>query len=554
MKLNRSYLSLAISIIVALSFVLAGCQAAPTATPTTAPTATSVPQLAQPTPTARAATPPPVVAAATPTQAPPTPTPKPKAEGKVVIVTGEEPDSLEHHMAYSYVGFLPLRNIQEALLNRDSKTNELIGELATKWEQVKPDTWRFTLRSGVKFHNGEAVDADTAAYMTNRTWSKDNNFFIRQFIGPEISAKVVDASTVDITTASPDPILPLRVYFAPFAAMKHAKENPEELATKPIGTGPYKFVEWSRGQYIRLTANEDYWGGVPKIKDVVFNFRKESAVRSATVMAGEADLARSVNPDDCKKAPKCISAPTVETLFVRIDTPHIALRDLRVRQALAYAIDKEGIIKTILSGEGTLAAQIVGPFVNGHNPDLKPYPYDVAKSKALLAEAKAAGIKVESPLSVNIRGGYFARVQEGAEAVSNMLNVVGFKTTIKAWDTASHRTYYRQQPIPEDRGALFFHLHGNEMGDASASVTSYFRKDSTLAAYWTPKTEEMDNKARSLVGPERTNAYQEIMKVLYDDVAIVPISHLGTSYALGKRLEWTPRLDAFVLVKDMTLK
>ena len=489
-----------------------------------------------------------------PTAVPPTPTvAQPKSEGKITIVSGVEPETLEYHMAYSREQALPLRNVTEALLNRDPKTNDLIGEMATKWEQTNPTTWRFTLRKDVKFHNGEALDAEGAAWITNRNWKKENNFGIRQFIGPELTAKAVDPLTLEITTAAPDPILPFRMYFSTIAAAKHAQANPEELPTKPIGTGPYKLVEWIKGQYIKMTANENYWGGPPKIKDVVFNFRKESAVRVAMVQTGEADLARLVNPEDCKKAPACISAPSAETLFLRIDTPHAALKDLRVRKAMAAAIDTPSILSQILAGEGILAAQLVNPIVNGHNPALKPYAYNPDEAKKLMDEAKAAGVPTNSPLEVILRAGRFARAEEATEALSNMINKVGFNSKVKIMDVAQERAYGQVRPAPPERGGLLFRYHGNEIGDSSASISSYYRCDGTLSTYCNPKVDEMDTKARVLTGAERTKAYQEIWKVVYDDVAVIPMVHVGISYAFSKKLTWNPRIDGFILVKDVTL-
>ena len=127
--------------------------------------------------------------------------------GKLIVSMSVEPDTLENWKAYSTDGHPILRNVQEALLNRDPVTNELVGELATAWEQTDDRTWRFTLRQGVTFHNGDPFNAEVAAYGTNYTWSPENEFEIYQFIGPDITATAVDEYTLDVSDgrAGPDP-------------------------------------------------------------------------------------------------------------------------------------------------------------------------------------------------------------------------------------------------------------------------------------------------------------------------------------------------------------
>ncbi|MEJ7786183.1 MAG: ABC transporter substrate-binding protein, partial [Solirubrobacteraceae bacterium] len=157
--------------------------------------------------------------------------------GKLVVSMSVEPDTLENWKAYSTDGHPILRNVQEALLNRDPVSNELVGELATAWEQTDDLTWRFTLREGVTFHNGDPFNAEVAAFGINYTWSEENGFEIFQFIGPLITAMAVDEYTLDVATTEPDPILPARLYFSPIPNMKQVQERPDSLVSEPMGTG-----------------------------------------------------------------------------------------------------------------------------------------------------------------------------------------------------------------------------------------------------------------------------------------------------------------------------
>jgi peptide/nickel transport system substrate-binding protein len=155
--------------------------------------------------------------------------------------------------------------------------------------------------------------------------------------------------------------------------MIQVMERPDTLPVEPIGTGPYKFVEWERGQYLRLEAFPEWWGntaddayGAVTIKDVEFVARPESAVRAAMVNTGEAQFARFLAPEDCATTPQCVTASSVETIFLRLDTMHPAMSDLRIRKAIGMAIDKQGVADSLFGG-GEAASQLVGPSATGYN-------------------------------------------------------------------------------------------------------------------------------------------------------------------------------------------
>jgi peptide/nickel transport system substrate-binding protein len=534
--------------------------AAPTtapAAPTTAPAAQQ-PASAAPT-TAPAAQQP---APAKPTAAPAAPA-RVEAKGSMVIALNEEPPMLAAHDATATFSYPVMRNITEALLNRDPKTNELVPELATKWEQTNPTTWRFTLRQGVKFHDGTPWNADAAADAMNDMLNKENNYRARTFLGPDIEAKPVSEYVLDLVTPTPDPMLSSRVYFLPFQSPTARKAHPEEEKTKPIGTGPYKFVEWVKGQHIKVTANPDWWGngaadagGAATIKDVTFVPRPAREVRAAMVQTGEADLGRWLSQQECKASPQCQGAPTVETIFIRLDTMNPTLADHRVREAIALAVDKEAIANNILGG-GELASMLIRPTVLGSNPALKPYPYDPARAKALIAEAKAAGVPVDAPLTVLARRGAYFGMEEAVEAIANMLQEAGLtKLTIQILETSKHTEIYSLAPKPIDpnRGIIAVHSHGNELLDFGQTVRFYYTCDGRQSTYCNPAVDEMQNKALGLAGAERAKAYQDIGKMMYDEVVTIPIMHPSFYFGMSKRLEWTPRPDGFTLLKEMKLK
>lgn len=483
------------------------------------------------------------------------------ASGRIVLAMTVEPDSLENWRAYSTDGHPVLRNIQEALLNRDPETNELVGELATSWEQTDDVTWRFQLREGVSFHNGEAFNAEVAAFGINYTWSPENNFQIYQYVGPDMTATAVDEYTLDIVTEAPDPILPSRLYFSPLPSMRQVQEEADTLPDNPIGTGPYIFREWNRGQYILMEVNPDWWGhtaddalGQATIQEAEFVFREESAVRAAMVTTGEAQFARFLSPEDCATTPQCLTASSVETIFLRMDTMHVAMSDIRIRQAIGLAVDKQAIADQLFGG-GEPASQLVGESATGYNEELEPYPYDLEQATALVEEAAADGVPVDAPINVVTRQGIYLRNDEFAEYVANQLNQIGLNASSEVIEIAQYNEQFdlNYSNVPDDRGWIATNPHGNEIMDVSSTAQAYYSCDGGSSTYCNPEVDEALDAAIPLTGEEREEALAEVTRLYYEDYGSIPIIHMPLNYGLAENVAWEPRLDGFILLKEMQL-
>jgi peptide/nickel transport system substrate-binding protein len=211
--------------------------------------------------------------------------------------------------------------------------------------------------------------------------------------------------------------------------------DPASYETNPIGTGPYKLTSWTRGESIVLEQNTDWWGisspddakGTQSIAKATYVFRTEQTVRSAMVEAGEADFSRWISPEDCDAGVVvCLGGATVETGILRLDNVHPAMKDLRVRTAMALAFDKQEVMDLI--GGGDPVPQIVGPSALGYNDDLAPFAKDVEKAKALIAEAKAALAKIDE--------GFAVRRKSALETVNRYKGEVGLTTEGTKSDTS----------------------------------------------------------------------------------------------------------------------
>lgn len=482
---------------------------------------------------------------------------------ELTIVLPEEPRSLASWNAYSNDGFPILRNVGEGLLNRDPVTNELVGELAVSWEQVDPNNWQFTLREGVSFHDGTPFNAQNAADGLNYVLSEENAFPMRSFLGSQTNATAVSEYVLNVATVDPDPILDLRLYFVTIPSYPAIEADLAGYETNPVGTGPYKLEEWNRGTSITLVPNEDWWGnsagmdakGAQAVSKATFLFRSEPTVRAAMVASGEADFARWITPEDAAAADgyTSVGGPTVETAILRLDNPHIAMSDVRVREAVALSFDKQAVMDIL--GGGELVSAQVAPTTLGYNDSLEPYAYDLERAKALVAEAAADGVDVTAEIVVAAREGFIPRAGEITTLIADGINAAGLNATTSVLETAPAEEQWTlgYDNIPEDRGWAGFWFHGNELFDYSASG-GYYTCGGSVSAYCNENVEALYKAALQLSGDERDLALQEIAAFLHEDVALVPVGQPSFFFGLGDRIDWAPRADGFILLKEIGLK
>jgi peptide/nickel transport system substrate-binding protein len=413
----------------------------------------------------------------------------------------------------------------------------------------------------VTFHDGSPFNAQVAADGLNYTWSAENAFDIIQFMGPQISATVVDEVTIDVSTEEPDPILPARLYFSPLPNMAQVEERPDSLPNEPNGTGPYQLVEWVRGDHISLTAYPEWWGngdpeaafGQQSIKDVQYVWRPESTVRAAQVTAGEAQIARFLAPEDCETTPVCLEAPSVETIFLRLDTMHPVMGDIRIREAIGLAVDRESLAEQIFGG-GDVATQLVGPSAVGYNEELKALPYDMDRAKQLVQEAAADGVPVDMEITVAVRQGAYPRNEELGEYVANQLNEIGLNAKTEVIEHAAYQEQYVMpyDEVPTDRGWIGTLGHGNEMMDVSQTFSGYYRCDGGVSTFCDPEIDTMTAESAVITGEERDAALAATTAAFMERIPVIPIVHLPFFYGVSADLNWKPRLDAFMLVKEMS--
>ena len=466
------------------------------------------------------------------------------AGGKTLtVVLSEEPDIVDPCEATrSNVGRIIMQNVAETLVEIDPKDGSIKARLATSWKQTDNLTWEFNIRKGVKFHDGADLNAKTVVKSIKRALNPKYDCEARtKFFGNiSVTPSVVGSHTVAIKTKTPQPIMP-----AMMGIMSITSPNTQEAKGErnPQGTGPYVFGKWTPGQSVTLKRFSGYWGSTPVVEDVMYVFRKESAVRAAMVKTGEADIAPNIAVQDATDPKMDFSYFNSETARLRIDMSQKPLDDIRLRKAMNLAIDLDALRGTIFAAGVVPQTQIVVPSINGHNPRLKPWPYNLAEAKKLVAAAKADGVDVGKEIVIIGRLGIYPNSTEAMEAMHAMLSEAGFNLKIKMMETAGWLNFL-SRPYAEDRGpTLVQGQHDNNNGDAVFSMYNKYACEGAQSTTCDSKVEAGIKAATAATGDKRRDAWQEVQRRLHQDIVPdVQMFHMVGFSRVNPRIDFTPSI------------
>jgi peptide/nickel transport system substrate-binding protein len=462
----------------------------------------------------------------------------------VTIVLSEEPDIIDPcEASRSNVGRIVKQNVTETFTEIDPDDGSITPRLAESWEQVDDTTWRFKLKEGVTFHDGEPFNAETAATSIKRTLNPaiDCEIRLKFFGGVELTPTAVDEHTLEVKTGEPLPILPTML-----GTMTVTSPNtpPDERTREPIGTGPYSFVSWTPGQEVVLERFEDYWGEQPEVERATYVWRTESSVRAGMVATGEADIAPNISEFDATDPDLDFSYFNSETTALRIDLTKPPLDDVRIRKALNLAIDREAMIGTILPKDVAPATQLVVPSIAGHNPDLEIWHYDPEQAKALVEEARAAGTPVDDEITLLGRIEIYPNATESMEAILAMYQALGLNVKLRMVEVAEWVDIYTK-PYAEDRPpTLHQTMHDNNNGDAVFTVFFKYHSDGAQSVLSDEQLDGLIEQATVATGEERVDLWQQAFKRIYEEiVADVMLFHMVGYTRVSEGIEFEPSIS-----------
>jgi peptide/nickel transport system substrate-binding protein len=477
---------------------------------------------------------------------------------RMIIAYGIPLLTLDPHQHDNAVHESVLRNIQEPLVTLSADLQKLEPLLATSWTQLDPRTLQFKLRQGVKFHNGEDLDATAVKFTVDRTLNPETKAPLRTTYAGIERAVVVDRHTVNIVTQKPDPVLLRRMaslHMNILPPKHYGSTSAEELAKKPVGTGPYRFVSWTRDADLVMEASPDYWGQKATIRRVTMRSIREPGTRVAALLSGDVDIITAVSPDDIDQInrsdrARAVTIPGNRIAFYMVAVRKPPLDNKLVRQALNYANNMDGIIKTVLEGHGFRRAVISNPWHQGFDETVKPYPYDPAKAKALLAQAGHP-----NGISITFDGiqGRYPKDKEIAEAMAGEWAKAGIKVELRFHEWGA----WVERADASKFDGLIFASWGNIWMDADFTYHPLFRSEGRYTTKWTgyknPELDALLDEARGMMDiKRRKELFGRIQRLVHDDSPAVFMHALEDVFGVSTRIQWKPRSDEMVFHSQMT--
>jgi len=322
----------------------------------------------------------------------------------------DDPPSLNPYQVFSEKTHTLIQQMLEGLVRFDPQ-GKIEPALAERWERVDDKTLRFHLRRGVVFHNGESLDAATVKFSLEKYIAPETHYPGVGFVETISSVTVVDADTVDVVTNRPDGLLLNRLAFIGHIVPRryYQRVGDRGFSEHPVGTGPFRFESWEKGDRIVFSANRSYWmKGYPRAEGLVFRFLPADR-QVDELLAGRLDLllnlpgTRTLDVQQSRNA-FVLKSPTFYTVVGNFNLNHAPLANKRIREALNLAIDRRALVRYDLLGNGTPIGTISLPGEFGHDETLEPYPYDPARARRILKEeGYPEGFSLNVLLKVNAR-------------------------------------------------------------------------------------------------------------------------------------------------------
>jgi len=444
-------------------------------------------------------------------------------------------------------------NVFDTLIRLSDDGRDFVGELAESWKVVDPTTWQFRLRRGVKFHNGEDLNAAAVKFTLDSTLDPERKTRQRPTYVAFKEVRIDDPYTVSIITHKPYAIALTQLQYLMIVPPGYIKQvGWDEFGRKPVGSGAFKFKEWERDVRVVLEANDAYWKGKPKVRTVAFRAIPEDASRIAAVQRGEVDIIDAVPYDRIKELQ---GSPTVkitqrqgEQVYVGLDTLRVEpLKKREVRQALNYAVNADALVKNLLLGYAVRLNGPMFPTTPGYDEKQPAYAYDPERAKRLLAQAGYPnGFEVEFAVSPAFQG--IAKGTEVGEAIAGQLGRVGVRAKINVQDSAALFSAYSAKKLqmylfawkssPEAGRHLETLLHSKTRGYYYQNPEA----DLLIDAYFVA----LDPKKRQEIG-------RQLHAFLREDAPWIFLYQQMDLFAVRKGVAWEAKPDYLMRMRDVAV-
>ncbi|MDT8857822.1 ABC transporter substrate-binding protein [Paracoccaceae bacterium Fryx2] len=463
----------------------------------------------------------------------------------LIVVQSAEPvglDAMQNNLQHSLNVAL---NIQDRLFDPLEDGGVAPG-LAASWEFPEPTKLVVTLKPGLTFHNGEPVNAEAVRFSFERLVNAELASPHAGRMAQIEAVRVIDDLTVEFTTKAPfAPILHLMSYYLPILPpVATAATEKDAFNRMPIGAGPYMVESWDRGGDVVLTAFEGYWDGAPAYDKVIFRTIPEESARVASFVTGESQIIEGVSVRSQQTIEKSGKGTLTDSMgvmpYVGLNTLAGPFADQRVRQAVNYGVNRALIKAALFNDRGMLAAGPISPRTFGADLTLEPYPYDVEKAKALLAEAGFPdGFETRLSYPTNM-----TQIQEQAQAIAADLEKIGVRAKLEPLDRA---VMWEKYQAKEHEMFIYW---WDDNPEPDRYMYSLFHSNSRDYFYDNPATDAALDLGRSTLDrDERARIYGEIDRALYEEAPWLYLYIIPETYAVAPDVTYVGRRDGFLFMR-----
>jgi peptide/nickel transport system substrate-binding protein len=475
---------------------------------------------------------------------------------KKELVTAQSGDvsKFDPHFSTSSNDIRVSFNVFDNLTSRHPD-GKLYPGLATEWKLEGQTTWRFKLRQGVKFHNGDPLTSADVKFSIERTYDPAAKTMVATALATIEKIETPDPSTVVITTKKPDPLLPARLAFygGQIVPKKYLESvGNDTFNAKPVGSGPVKFGSWVKDDRAVLEANPDYWGGKIDVDRWIMRPIPETAPRIAALLKGEVDVITQLPPDQGERVAGNASTRVAGSLYaglyvLAVNSKRPPLDNPLVKQALSLAIDRQAIVKELWRGRGIVPSGPVAKGDNHFDASLPALAYNPAEAKERL---KKAGYKNEE-VYIETTVAYVAQDKAMSEAIAAMWKDVGVNVKVEVIEYSVRAQKNREKSFK----GVFWSDPTSTLGDPDGMMWRLLGPGGPQDYWREAKFDELGNAARFSVDEKfRAQAYKEMTKIFLENFPWLPVIQPYEDYGLQKYVEFTPNPNQQFEVRRFNLK
>ena len=441
-------------------------------------------------------------------------------------------------------------------IDRDGQTNEMINRAVTGWEAKSDTVWRYYVRQGIKFWNGNKLTAKSFAFTQNRVIDPKFASPQRNLYAQVEKAVEVDTYTVDIICKDPFPAYPAIMNGFPILDEEYyGSHNLDHTTANPMGSGPFIFRRWHRGIGVEMEVNKNYWMPPPPIQILKYYGIQEAETRTASLLSGQTKIISGVPLDHFERIQKggfrAEGKPGPRIVFAGFNQQIKPFDDGRVRQACNYAVDNRKIMKVFMKGMGEVMNQPLASTIFGYNPNLPMYDVDLERAKSLM---KSAGYPNgwPKPITLELVPGYALNLLEACEAIGYDLRKIGIQVKVQPRENADFRARRPAATGDPNFGPMFAGSWGNSSFDPQMYLPYILHRKGAYGRNYDEKGEKWIEKCNTIVDKgKRLKEVQAMEAYFHEQCPFIWLHLQPNTYAMSNDHDFRARADEYLLVSNL---